>query len=64
VLFISDFANRMATTALFRPEYNVWDGVHLYRISPLLTCAQELVEAGSFGPNLPAPDAGKGEGET
>jgi hypothetical protein len=49
VLFISDFANRMATTALFRPDYNVWDGVHLYRISPLLTCAPKLVEEGAYG---------------
>jgi hypothetical protein len=59
VLFISDFANRMATTALIRPEYNVWDGVHLYRISPLLTCAHRLVEDGAYGVD---PEAGPGNG--
>jgi hypothetical protein len=63
VLFISDFTNRMASTALFRPEYNVWDGVHRYRISPLLTCAQKLLEGGDSEPGLTAPEVGKGEGE-
>jgi hypothetical protein len=60
VLFISDFAGRMATTALIRPDYNVWEGVHLYRISPLLTYAPKLVDTGAFGPDLAAPETGEG----
>jgi hypothetical protein len=64
VLFISNLTNRIATTALIRPEYNVWDGVHLYKISPLLTYGPKLVEDGSFGPDATAPEKGGEEEET
>ncbi|MDR2096389.1 MAG: hypothetical protein LBP76_12875 [Treponema sp.] len=61
VLFISDYTNRMATTDIFTPEYNVWEGMHLYRISPLLTYGQKLAEGAAFGPSLLGLLSGKGK---
>jgi hypothetical protein len=29
VLFVVDQCNKLVKTALFRPEYNVWDGIRL-----------------------------------
>lgn len=58
VLFICDFAKRVAKTSLFRPEYDVWEGVHIYRISPLIGYAEKLVDAGAFGPDTTGREPG------
>jgi len=36
VLCICDYCNRLVKTALFRPEYSVWDGIRLCSIGPLV----------------------------
>jgi hypothetical protein len=61
VLFICDFVNRLAKTALFRPEYDIWQGVHLYSISPLLSYAEKLVDDGAFGPDVTDREPGEGK---
>lgn len=35
-LSICDYSKRIVKTAMFIPEYDVWDGIHICSISPLI----------------------------
>jgi len=37
VLYICDQCNKLVKTAMFKPEYSVWDGIRLCSIWPLVS---------------------------
>jgi hypothetical protein len=51
VLFICDDLNKIATTALFKPEYNVYDGIKLCNIESLVKVGQESNSEAIIVPN-------------
>jgi len=44
VLYVCDRCNKLVKTALFKPEYNVWEGIRFCSISPLI-CRDATVKS-------------------